>query len=446
MLGISNNNSTKDVDISGYNSTKNLSHKHYYKRFNWFLRGGFALVFLILFLPWTQNIKGKGFVTTLRPEQRPQKIQSPIAGRVEKWFVKEGDFVKKGDTLLRISEIKSDYFDTKIADRTQEQIGFKQNSVGDYGQKINALMGQINALQTEQKLKNQQAQNKLLQAHIKVQSDSIAFETAKINKQIAERRYKRAQTLYKEGLKALKEVEEKNIKRQGTLVKWMQTQNKWIQSKNEVLNARIEITRINTSYREKISKAQSNLFSARAAKMDAQSQASKMETTFANYQQRRSLRFVTAPQTGYINRAFQAGIGTTFKAGKELLSIMPTQYDVAIATYIKPIDMPLISKGVKVRIQFDGWPAIVFSGWDVVSYGTYGGEVVAIEKFISDNGKFRVLIAPDLNDHPWPKNISMGSGVRTIALLNDVPIWYELWRQVNGFPFDFYKVSKKSKY
>jgi hypothetical protein len=54
--------------------------------------------------------------------------------------------------------------------------------------------------------------------------------------------------------------------------------------------------------------------------------------------------------------------------------------------------LPLISKGAKIRIWFDGWPTIVFSGWPDMSYGTFGGRIVAVEKFISDNGKFRVLL------------------------------------------------------
>jgi hypothetical protein len=36
----------------------------------------------------------------------------------------------------------------------------------------------------------------------------------------------------------------------------------------------------------------------------------------------------------------------------------------------------------------------------------------------------------------------MGSGVMGIALLGDVPIWYELWRQLNGFPPDMYMDMK----
>ena len=61
---------------------------------------------VILFLPWTQNIRSDGQVLTLRPEQRPQTINALIGGRIEKWFVKEGDLVQKGDTIMFISEIK----------------------------------------------------------------------------------------------------------------------------------------------------------------------------------------------------------------------------------------------------------------------------------------------------------------------------------------------------
>ncbi len=105
----------------------------------------------------------------------------------------------------------------------------------------------------------------------------------------------------------------------------------------------------------------------------------------------------------------------------------------------------LLHIGEKVRVQFDGWPAIVFSGWPNVSYGTYGAKVVAIENFISDNGKFRILLAPDEEDHEWPKDVRAGSGAFTMALLEDVPIWFELWRQLNGFPPNYYQPLDNAK-
>jgi hypothetical protein len=101
--------------------------------------------------------------------------------------------------------------------------------------------------------------------------------------------------------------------------------------------------------------------------------------------------------------------------------------------------------GAKVRIQFDGWPAIVFSGWPNVSYGTYGGKIVAIENFISDNGKYRVLISPDPEAETWPSDVRVGSGAITMALLEDVPIWFELWRKLNGFPPNYYKPDNLNK-
>lgn len=37
----------------------------------------------------------------------------------------------------------------------------------------------------------------------------------------------------------------------------------------------------------------------------------------------------------------------------------------------------------------------------------------------------------------------MGTGVQGIAILNDVPVWYELWRNINGFPPDYYEVKNE---
>ncbi len=129
MLNISNNQLHKSVDIIDSKSGKRVFHGRYYKYFNRFL-GAFAIVgIIILFLPWTQNITGKGNVTTLTPDQRPQTIQSPIPGRIETWFVREGDFVAKGDTIMQISEIKSEYFDPNLVERTAQQRDAKQTCV-----------------------------------------------------------------------------------------------------------------------------------------------------------------------------------------------------------------------------------------------------------------------------------------------------------------------------
>ncbi|KAB1069109.1 biotin/lipoyl-binding protein [Tamlana haliotis] len=445
MLNISNNQLNKKVDLTRFKSSKDIFNKNYYKQLNKFLLAIAIIGVIVLFLPWTQNITGNGVVTTLKPDQRPQHIMSQIPGRIEEWFVQEGDYVKKGDTILRISEVKSDYFDDKLVERTNQQIEAKSSSVNAYEGKVAALNRQINAILNEQKLKNKQTENKLIQARLKVKSDSIDLEAAKTNLNIAERQFQRIETLQQEGLKAVKDVEEKRLKLQETQAKLISQENKYIASQNEVLNAQLELSRISASYADKISKAQSDMYTAQSSGYDAQAQVTKLENAHSNYKVRNSLLFVTAPQDGYINRAYTGGIGVTFKEGQDLVSIMPAKYDLAVETYASPIDLPLLHIGEKVRVQFDGWPAIVFSGWPNASYGTYGARVVAIENFISTNGKYRVLLAPDEEDYKWPEAIRVGSGARTIALLEDVPIWFELWRQINSFPPNYYQPHTNKK-
>ena len=439
MLNISHNQLNKKVGLDRFNSAQKVFHQRHYKHFNRFLLA-FALVgFIILFLPWTQNVSGKGYLTTLKPDQRPQTIQSPIPGRIEKWYVQEGDYVKKGDTILFISEIKNEYFDPRLVERTGQQIKAKEASVTSYVGKVKALNSQIAALANERGFKLEQTKNKLLQAEFKVKSDSIELEAAITNINIAQRQYDRNLQLQSEGLKAMTDVEEKRLKLQETQAKLISQENKLLASRNEILNAQVEISRVMAEYVDKISKAKGDMFTAQSNQFDSEAQVTKLENEFTNYQMRNELYYIRAPQNGYINKAIQAGLGETFKEGDRLVGIMPADIDMAVETFVEPLDLPLLHLGEKVRIQFDGWPAIVFSGWPNISYGTYGGEVVAIETFISDNGKYRVLLAPDRDDHPWPTGIRVGSGANTIALLEDVPIWYELWRQLNGFPPNYYQ-------
>jgi multidrug resistance efflux pump len=445
MLNLSSTDQ-KIGPLEKYSTVKNLSNRPHYEILNRIIAIVSLFVLIALFLPWTQNISGSGSVTTLKPNQRPQTIQTVISGRIEKWYVKEGDFVQKGDTILFISEIKEEYFDPNLVENTKNQVEAKKRSVESYGSKVTSLGNQINAIENEKALKLQQAQNKIKQAVFKIKTDSIDLEAVKTQLKIAKTQFNRATQLNKEGLKPLTDVEEKRLKLQDAEAKIISQENKYLTSKNEYINARVEINRITAEYNEKSSKAESDQFTALSNQYDTEAQVNKLENQVVNYRIRNGLYFIKAPQTGYVNRALQAGIGENIKEGTPIVSIMPANYEIAVETFVDPIDFPLIHRGEKIRVWFDGWPTIVFSGWPNMSYGTFGGKVVAMENFISENGKFRILIAPDENDIPWPKQLSIGAGAQTIALLNNVPVWFELWRTLNGFPPNYYiPKSKETK-
>ena len=438
MLNISKKNPITEK-IDQYSTIRSLANRPHYKILNKIIVYVSLIGVIILFLPWTQNISGSGAVTTLKPKQRPQTIQSAIAGRIEKWYVQEGDYVKKGDTILFISEIKEDYFDPNLVQNTKSQVDAKKLAGQSYGGKVTSLEAQINAIENERVLKLQQAQNKIRQSLLKVKSDSMDLEAVKTQIKIANTQFNRSVTLNKEGLKPLTDVEEKRLKLQEVEAKIITQENKLLASKNELINAKVEINRISAEYAEKASKARSDQFTALSSQYDTEAQVNKLQNQYVNYQIRNGMYYIKAPQDGYVNRAIQSGIGETIKEGTQIVSIMPAKYDIAVETYVSPTDLPLIHKGEKVRIWFDGWPTIVFSGWPNMSYGTFGGKIVAIENFISPNGKFRVLIAPDEKEDAWPKQISIGSGAQTLALLDNVPIWFELWRTLNGFPPNYYQ-------
>ncbi|AIN73318.1 HlyD family efflux transporter periplasmic adaptor subunit [Flavobacterium psychrophilum] len=445
MLNLSNNSKSKieQKTIARFRTIQNLSNRPHYKILNKIILFVSILGIIILFLPWTQNISGSGFVTTLKPNQRPQTIQTAIAGRIEKWYIKEGDFVKKGDTILFISEIKEDYFDPNLVGNTKNQVEAKKMALESYDGKVSSLGSQINAIENEKKLKLEQAKNKIKQSLLKIKSDSIDLEAVKTQLKIVNTQFIRSSQLNKEGLKPMTDVEEKRLKQQEVEAKIITQENKFLTSKNEYINTKVEINRILAEYSEKSAKAKSDKFTALSNQYDTEAQVNKLQNQYVNCSIRNGMYYIKAPQSGYINRSLQSGIGETIKEGTSIVSIMPAHYEIAVETYVSPIDLPLISKGEKIRVWFDGWPTIVFSGWPDMSYGTFGGKVIAIENFISENGKYRILIAPDENEAKWPKQLSIGSGAQTIALLNTVPVWFEVWRTLNGFPPNYYKQNTK---
>ncbi|MBW2961336.1 HlyD family secretion protein [Mesonia aestuariivivens] len=446
MLNLSNSETDGNVNFSKFKAYSSIVNKSVHRLLSKILLVFSIFLIILLFFPWTQTIESKGYVTTLRPGQRPQTLQSPIPGKIEEWYVSEGDYVEKGDTILRISEVKDQYFDPKLLERTGDQINSKANSVKAYEQKTEALRDQLASARQERVLKLEQTKNKLKQAKLKIVSDSISLKASEVNLSIAIKQYDRIKELYEEGLKSRLDYETKQSKLQETQAKVIDLESKLLTSKNELLNARMEVNRIEAEYANKISKIESDISTTISTRLDTQVQVSKLENSLSNYEIRRGLYFIQAPLDGYINKAIISGIGETFKEGEKLVNIMPKSFEIAVETYVDPIDLPLLGVGDHIRVQFDGWPAIVFSGWPNASYGTYGGKVVAIENFISDNGKYRILLAPDPeNEHDWPDALRVGSGARTMALLEDVPIWYELWRKLNGFPPNYYPKSQQKE-
>ncbi len=426
------------MELQSVNKIYQIHKKSRVKR--WFL---FILIggIIVLFLPWTQNIKVTGNVSTLYQEQRPQQLNSPIPGRIIKWYVKNGDYVKKGDTLLQLSEVKEDYLDPLLVKRTEMQVEAKKGVRDYYEAKVGTTNSQMQALNSARDLKLNQLKVKISQLNNKLAGEEAELAAANNELKMTSDQYERQKKMYDEGLVSLTQFQQRSVSYQNALAKKTATENKLAQTRQEIVNVSIEQNATIQDYNEKLSKTEGERFQSMGQIEGSDGDIAKLENQVANYKARQGLYFVIASQDGQVVQINKAGIGEILKDGESIGIIVPEKVDYAVEIYIKPVDLPLVKEGQRVMCIFDGFPAIVFSGWPNSSYGTFAGKVIAVENNISTNGMFKALVVQDKNEKQWPPKIKMGTGVQGIAILNDVPVWYELWRNINGFPPDYYEVK-----
>lgn len=409
-----------------------------------------VVVLLGLFLPWRQNIQATGKVITLLPDQRPQEVQTNIAGRVSLWKIKEGDFIKKGDTVVVLTEIKTEYLDPELLEQTEIQINAKEKSVLSYSSKINAINDQINQLENNRDLSQSKAANKIEQEQDKLKEIQADLSAAITGVNIAKKQYERDSILAIDMLRSPLEVENRRLKYQDAIAKKQGLEAKVRIAQNAVETAKIEYRNVRSEYGEKLAKAESDRYTAISAELETEAEVSKLRNNYNNYNIRNGFYVITAPQDGYVSKTNIMGLNETVKEGQSICTIVPDGASLAVELKISPNDMPLIDVGESVNFVFDGWPTIVFSGWPAASFGTFQGKVYGVDNMMDTDGKYRVLVKADIQKKAWPTALKIGVGARGYMLLKTVPIWYELWRVLNGFPADFYKPepsteTKKSK-
>jgi membrane fusion protein, adhesin transport system len=146
---------------------------------------------------------------------------------------------------------------------------------------------------------------------------------------------------------------------------------------------------------------------------------------------------ITAPFDGYVVQISSNGGSQLVKEGDPICTLVPYTEERAVQIWLDGNDAPLVEAGRHVRLQFEGWPAIQFAGWPSVAVGTFGGTVVSVDMVDNGKGKFRCQILPDSTETvKWPEERFLRQGVRANGwvLLEQVPLWFEVWRKLNGFP------------
>jgi membrane fusion protein, adhesin transport system len=375
--------------------------------------GFLLLVVGLAYMPWQQNISGNGRVIAMTPIERQQTLSSPVDGRVVRWYVVEGTRVKAGDRIVEISDN-----DPNVVDRLQSELFSAREREQSLGDRIGGLQAsRENALAA--------ADSRIGMASERVAAAERGLDAANATLVAARQNLDRQTQLHARGLTATRNVELAQADLDRAIAEVARSQAALNAARKDESATESDRMKVQADYKALMDDANATRASATAA-------LRPIETRLA----RQTTQDVRAPRDGVILRLLAQPGSEVLKAGQPLVVLVPETNQNVVELWVNGNDMPLLHAGDPVRLQFEGWPAIQFVGWPSVAVGTFGGRILLLDATDDGTGKFRLLVAPDDKDEAWPPRQYLRQGVRTNGwvLLKQVPLWFELWRQFNGFP------------
>jgi multidrug efflux pump subunit AcrA (membrane-fusion protein) len=391
---------------------------------------GILLVFAtiaLIFAPWQQSVPGIGRVSALTPPERQQSIDAPVDGRIARWHVVEGTRVRKGDPVVEIADIDPTLPILLRAER---------DSALDRIRAVSEREVQLEAriLELEQSLQNElvAADFRIQQASDRVRGAEQALEAAEARELVTRKNLERHRVLFPKGLVSQRQLELAQAEAETAAADLRRSRAALDEARNFQSTAQAERARALNTGTALVRDARASRESARSEQAGARQALQPFQVRL----NRQAAQVVTAPADGTIFRLMVQPGSAVIKAGDEIASFVPDSASPVVELWVSGNDVPLLSRGRSVRLQFEGWPAVQFVGWPSVAVGTFGGRVLLVDATDDGKGKFRVLIVPDSADQPWPSATYLRQGARAKGwiLLNTVPLGFELWRQFNGFP------------
>lgn len=391
------------------------------------LAGGVGAGFALAWVPWQQTAIGQGGVVAFAPTDRPQRVDAPFTGRVEEWLVTEGQQVKAGDPIARLSDIDPDYVQRLESQRSAvlDRVAAATARVSSYKSQ-QAAYERVGELAVEAaRLEVKMAEQKVLAAQQKRSAAVAAERTARLQRE-------RIRRLKSEGLASQREVELASLSLAKAETELRSATAGVSEARAYETAAQAKQLREDAQAGAKVASAGAETQKSEAEVAYARGELVKIESALA----RQESRMVRTPRNGYVLELAGHAGGMVVKQGEQLSTIVPLGGRIAVELWVDGNDAPLVNDERRVRLQFEGWPALQMSGWPNLAVGTFGGRVAFVDRASRKEGSFRVVVIPDEQDRPWPDREFLRQGVRAKGwvLLDEVSVGYELWRQFNGFP------------
>jgi multidrug resistance efflux pump len=384
------------------------------------------ILFSILFLPWQQTIKGIGNVVAFDPEERDYKILSPVEGFIEKFYVKENQFVKKGDPLFKMVDLDSNYL-SRLENIKEDFLMQIENTKLE----IENIKKQILEKNSYLKSGIEIYEQKIGQKSEKLESIQIEINSLENALQVKKSNFERVQTLYNEGIESKREFEV--------------VENLYIKTDADLKKAKIDLSiekrdiEILKRERDKfINETKNSLYQLNTLNLNANNRQNQLSQQLENNLitiERYKNSEIVASKDGFVMRIYKNDLNRYLKKGEEILHFVPEVSKKAIFIKVSNFNMPLLKEGLQTRIMFYGWPTLQISGWPKIAFGSFGGVVEKVEPLSFDNGDYYAYVVEDSKEK-WPtgNDLRVGTKATVWVRLSTVPIWYQLWRYINAIP------------
>jgi biotin carboxyl carrier protein len=394
------------------------------------------LLGLIGLIPWTQTVTVTGQISAYSPYDRPQHIESRIAGRVKRWHILEGLRVKAGELLLELEDIDPLYMAPDLVARWEQQrtaLKGARTAALDRAEQLNQRIAHmIRVLETavpSAGARVQEGEKRVLGGEQRLLAARIAAETAQLN-------VDRQKELAVRGLVSQRDLEvsiQAAIASQSELAGAQAALDQAQQGANALM---FNQAHIEADAGQRLQQAYAERAAALAQAARASDELAAAGLNLSNAQERRAASRVYAPVDGTVVRMARLGPGETVKVGDVLINMSPASKDPALQVMADSIDAPLLRPGRQVHLLFYGTPAVPLEAWPEEMAGTFEGVIQVVDQVPDDRGKFRLWVAPDPEDRQWPEqqHVRQGTPVMGWVIAERVPLILELLRRIEWLP------------
>ncbi len=386
----------------------------------------FAALLAAGLAPWRQTVRATGRVVAFAPLERQQTIEAPIDARLTRFLVSEGDHVEAGQLLVELTDN-----DPRLRDRLEAEREVTASRLSSYEARVEVLGERLRSVESAQRSAVAAAEARARVATHRLEAAAQALEAAEADLDAQVLQLARHRVLVEQGLVSQRELEVALLgeARARTTRDAARASRDAAAGESEAAIAALDQARATASAENE--NAEASLRSAETDRDGARTSLLRIENRVA----RQDTQRVTAPRAGTVLRILANAGGEQVRGGDPLLVLVPDTDERAVELWVDGNDASIVGVGRRVRVQFEGWPAVQFAGWPSVAVGTFGGRVALVDSSDDGAGNFRIVVRPD-EDEPWPSARYLRQGVRANGwvLLEDVRLGYELWRQLNGFP------------